>query len=137
MTLTSSMAVTPRREHSLAVVFRGAREKIRPVRGWSWRGTELPAGARFCLQCGQPVGAPPLSASPASYTPTHIAEKELARARLEAAAQRGLTQFVGRTVELAQLGDALDRARLGDGQVVGVVGEAGRRPAPPPSGPLP
>jgi class 3 adenylate cyclase/tetratricopeptide (TPR) repeat protein len=48
-----------------------------------------------------------------------------ARTRLEASAQRGLTQFVGRTTELAQLGDALDRARLGQGQVVGVVGEAG------------
>jgi class 3 adenylate cyclase/tetratricopeptide (TPR) repeat protein len=48
-----------------------------------------------------------------------------ARTRLDAAAPRGLTQFVGRTTELAQLGDALDRARLGHGQVVGVVGEAG------------
>jgi len=85
----------------------------------------LPAGARFCLHCGQPVGTPLRSTSPASYTPTHIAEKELARTRLEAAAQRGLTKFVGRTMELAQLGDALDRAHLGDGQVVGVGGEAG------------
>jgi class 3 adenylate cyclase/tetratricopeptide (TPR) repeat protein len=60
--------------------------------------------------------------------PTEIFElvgASAARTRLEAAAQRGLTQFVGRTTELAQLGDALDRARLGHGQVVGVVGEAG------------
>jgi class 3 adenylate cyclase/tetratricopeptide (TPR) repeat protein len=48
-----------------------------------------------------------------------------ARTRVEAAAPRGLTQFVGRTTDLAQLGDALDRARRGHGQVVGVVGEAG------------
>jgi len=60
--------------------------------------------------------------------PTEIFEligASAARTRLEAAARRGLTQFVGRTTELAQLGDALDRARLGHGQVVGVVGEAG------------
>jgi class 3 adenylate cyclase len=48
-----------------------------------------------------------------------------ARTRLEAAARRGLTRFVGRTAELEQLRDALDRARLGHGQVVAVVGEPG------------
>jgi len=49
----------------------------------------------------------------------------VARTRLEAAARRGLTRFVGRTAELEQLGGALDRARLGHGQVVAVVGEPG------------
>jgi tetratricopeptide (TPR) repeat protein len=48
-----------------------------------------------------------------------------ARTRLEAAARRGLTRFVGRSAELEQLRDALDRARLGHGQVVAVVGEPG------------
>ena len=48
-----------------------------------------------------------------------------ARTRLEAAAQRGLTHFVGRNAELAQLRDAVDRASLGRGQVVAVVGEPG------------
>ncbi|MGH8647918.1 MAG: ATP-binding protein, partial [Burkholderiales bacterium] len=48
-----------------------------------------------------------------------------ARTRLEAAARRGLTRFVGRTVELEQLRSALDRASLGHGQVVAVVGEPG------------
>ncbi len=48
-----------------------------------------------------------------------------ARTRLEAAARRGLTRFVGRTAELEQLRDALDRASLGHGQVVAVVGEPG------------
>src|SRR5437867_1962788 len=48
-----------------------------------------------------------------------------ARTRLEAAARRGLTRFVGRTAELEQLSGALDRARLGHGQVVAVVGEPG------------
>jgi class 3 adenylate cyclase/tetratricopeptide (TPR) repeat protein len=48
-----------------------------------------------------------------------------ARTRLETAARRGLTRFVGRTTELEQLRDALDRASVGHGQVVAVVGEPG------------
>jgi class 3 adenylate cyclase len=48
-----------------------------------------------------------------------------ARTRLEAAARRGLTRFVGRNAELEQLRDALDRASLGRGQVVAVVREPG------------
>jgi len=47
------------------------------------------------------------------------------RSRLHAAAARGLTTFVGRTQELEQLAQALERARVGHGQVVAVVGEAG------------
>jgi hypothetical protein len=48
-----------------------------------------------------------------------------ARTRLEAAARRGLTRFVGRSTELEQLRDALEQATLGHGQVVAVVGEPG------------
>jgi class 3 adenylate cyclase/tetratricopeptide (TPR) repeat protein len=48
-----------------------------------------------------------------------------ARTRLEVAARRGLTRFVGRSAEMEQLRDALDRASRGQGQVVGVVGEPG------------
>jgi hypothetical protein len=44
------------------------------------------------------------------------------RSRLRASASRGLTRFVGRQGELNKLGEALDRARTGHGQVV-----AGRR----------
>jgi class 3 adenylate cyclase len=47
------------------------------------------------------------------------------RTRLEAAAARGLTRFVGRDPELDQLGQALDRAGGGHGQVVAVIGEPG------------
>jgi tetratricopeptide (TPR) repeat protein len=47
----------------------------------------------------------------------------MARSRLQAAAARGLTRFVGRTTELDQLRDALNRARVGHGQVVAVLGE--------------
>jgi len=48
-----------------------------------------------------------------------------ARTRLQAAARRGLTRFVGRDAEVEQLRLALELARSGQGQVVAVVGEAG------------
>src|SRR5436309_9400345 len=48
-----------------------------------------------------------------------------ARSRFQAHATRGLTKFVGRTSEMAQLGEALDLSRGGRGQVVAVVGEPG------------
>jgi class 3 adenylate cyclase/tetratricopeptide (TPR) repeat protein len=47
------------------------------------------------------------------------------RRRLQAAAARGLTRFVGRQQELAALQQALQRAGAGQGQVVAIVGEAG------------
>ena len=47
------------------------------------------------------------------------------RTRLEAAAARGLTRFVGRAAEIAQLRLALDRARAGRGQVAAIVGDPG------------
>src|SRR6266545_1221250 len=48
-----------------------------------------------------------------------------ARSRLQAAAARGLTRFVGREGETEQLRKALEQARADHGQVVGVVGEPG------------
>ncbi len=48
-----------------------------------------------------------------------------ARTRLQVAAARGLTRFVGRDAELDQLRIALERARAGHGQVVAIVGEPG------------
>lgn len=47
------------------------------------------------------------------------------RSRLHAAAARGLTKFVGRDAELAQLHRALEEAASGHGQVVAVFGEPG------------
>ena len=47
------------------------------------------------------------------------------RSRVHAHASRGLARFVGRTSEMAQLVEALDLARQGHGQLVGVVGEPG------------
>jgi len=47
------------------------------------------------------------------------------RSRLQAAAARGLTRFVGRTAEFETLCQALERAGAGRGQVVALVGEPG------------
>jgi class 3 adenylate cyclase len=47
------------------------------------------------------------------------------RRRVQAAAARGLTRFVGRQTELASLTEALARASAGHGQVVALVGETG------------
>src|SRR6266581_3295557 len=47
------------------------------------------------------------------------------RRRLQAAATRGLTPFVGRQQELEALHQALARAHTGHGQLVALVGEAG------------
>ena len=54
-----------------------------------------------------------------------LMETSEVRTRLEASAVAGLTRFVGRHKETETLHDALDKARSGQGQVVGIVGEAG------------
>jgi tetratricopeptide (TPR) repeat protein len=48
-----------------------------------------------------------------------------ARTRLQVAAARGLTRFVGRDAEMETLRQTLEHARAGHGQVVAVVGEPG------------
>jgi class 3 adenylate cyclase/tetratricopeptide (TPR) repeat protein len=48
-----------------------------------------------------------------------------ARTRLQAAARRGLTRFVGRDTEVEHLRRVLGQAGSGHGQVVAIVGEAG------------
>jgi predicted ATPase len=47
------------------------------------------------------------------------------RSRLQAAAARGFTRFVGRDSEFETLCRALDKARTGQGQIVALVGEPG------------
>src|SRR5262245_61215751 len=47
------------------------------------------------------------------------------RTKLQVSAQRGLTRFVGRQSEMAQLQHALTQAKAGHGQIVGVRGEPG------------
>ncbi|HEX5380127.1 MAG TPA: AAA family ATPase, partial [Phenylobacterium sp.] len=48
-----------------------------------------------------------------------------ARTRFDLARARGLSPFVGRAADIAILDEALARADAGDGQVIGVVAEAG------------
>ena len=47
------------------------------------------------------------------------------RSHFELAARRGLTRFVGREREMAELAGALEQASAGHGQIVAAVGEAG------------
>src|SRR4029450_3844784 len=47
------------------------------------------------------------------------------RTKLQVAMRRGLTRFVGRQSELDQLQRALEQAKAGHGQIVGVIGEPG------------
>jgi class 3 adenylate cyclase/predicted ATPase len=47
------------------------------------------------------------------------------RTRLQVLATRGLTRFVGRQSELEQMRRALEQAKAGHGQIVGVMGEPG------------
>ena len=48
-----------------------------------------------------------------------------ARSRIQAAAVRGLTKFVGRNIEIGQINHALERAHTGRGQLVAMIGEPG------------
>jgi class 3 adenylate cyclase/tetratricopeptide (TPR) repeat protein len=48
-----------------------------------------------------------------------------ARTRLEVSRERGFSRFVGRVDEMDSLEDALQKARDGQGSVVGIVGEPG------------
>jgi class 3 adenylate cyclase/tetratricopeptide (TPR) repeat protein len=54
-----------------------------------------------------------------------VAGAGLVRSRMEAAAARGLSRFVGRDAEMHTLQRALENAGTGHGQIVAVVGEPG------------
>jgi hypothetical protein len=62
---------------------------------------------------------------PAPIQVYELAGVSAARSRLQAAAVRGLSRFVGRDAELEQLRRALDQARQGGGQVAAIAGEPG------------
>src|SRR5262245_31186844 len=72
-----------------------------------------------------PLGPMPIKGLAESVDVFELVGAGVARTRLEAAARRGLTPFVGRSAELEQLRVAFDRARQGQGQVVAVVSEPG------------
>src|SRR6516225_9988877 len=72
-----------------------------------------------------PLGPVPVKGLDAPIEVFELVGAGAARTRLEAAELHGLTRFVGRSAEMEQIRDALDRAGLGRGQVVAVVGEPG------------
>jgi class 3 adenylate cyclase/tetratricopeptide (TPR) repeat protein len=73
----------------------------------------------------KPLGRVPVKGLANSIPIYEVAGAGAARTRLQAAAVRGLTRFVGRDVELEQLRRAQQLARQGRSQVVAIVGEAG------------
>jgi class 3 adenylate cyclase/tetratricopeptide (TPR) repeat protein len=73
----------------------------------------------------KPLGERPVKGLDAPIEVFEVVGAGTVRSRLQAAAARGLTRFVGRDPELEQLRQALDRAGTGHGQVVAVVGEPG------------
>jgi class 3 adenylate cyclase/tetratricopeptide (TPR) repeat protein len=73
----------------------------------------------------KPLGPRPVKGLEAPVETYDVVGIGPVRSRLHAAAARGLTRFVGRDLELAQLHEALRRAGAHHGQVVAVVGEAG------------
>jgi class 3 adenylate cyclase/tetratricopeptide (TPR) repeat protein len=72
-----------------------------------------------------PLGGRPIRGLNAPVEVYVVTGTGAARWPLEAAVARGLTGFVGRETELAQLGRAVESAAQGRGQVVGVVGDPG------------
>ena len=72
-----------------------------------------------------PLGPMPVKGMAAPVDVYELVGASGIRPRLQAAAARGLTRFVGRDTEVEALVQALVRAGAGHGQVVAVVGEAG------------
>ena len=71
------------------------------------------------------LGPMALKGVPAPVDVYELVGVSAVRPRLQAAAARGLSRFVGRDAEIEQLRRALEQARHGLGQVVSVVGEPG------------
>jgi class 3 adenylate cyclase len=72
-----------------------------------------------------PLGAVPIKGLGAPVEVYEMTGAGPLRSRLQAAASRGLTRFVGRETELEQLRNTLARAAKGHGQVVTIFGEPG------------
>ncbi|MGH8070843.1 MAG: ATP-binding protein, partial [Candidatus Entotheonellia bacterium] len=71
------------------------------------------------------LGPVPVKGLPKPVEVFELTGASAIRHRLQAAAARGLTPFVGRQQELTVLSQALAQAEAGHGQVVAIVGEAG------------
>jgi class 3 adenylate cyclase/tetratricopeptide (TPR) repeat protein len=92
-------------------------------------GTSLITGETLRLAEGyvevRPLGPVPVKGLAEPVEIHELLRAGPARSRLQAAAARGLTRFVGRAAEIEALHGALERARAGHGQIVGVVGDPG------------
>jgi class 3 adenylate cyclase/tetratricopeptide (TPR) repeat protein len=92
-------------------------------------GTILLTAATWRLVEGlvrvQALGTVPVKGLTAPVEAFELVGATALRQRLQAAAARGLTRFVGRQHELEALHQALAQAAAGHGQVVALVGEAG------------
>ncbi len=92
-------------------------------------GTILAAGDTLKLAEGyvqvKALGPVPIKGLQRPIEAFEITGAGLLRSRLQVAAARGLTKFIGRSVEMEQLHRALEQAQDGRGQAVSVVGEAG------------
>src|SRR6266536_3461185 len=73
----------------------------------------------------RPLGPVPVRGLAETIEVFEIVRAGAVRSRLQAAAARGLTPFVGRDGELTRLRETLERARAGQGQIVAVSGEPG------------
>jgi class 3 adenylate cyclase/predicted ATPase len=73
----------------------------------------------------KPLGLVPVKGLEAPIEVYELVGAGPRRSRLEAAAARGLTRFVGRSRELEELRGVLGQAAEGHGQVVAIVGEPG------------
>jgi len=92
-------------------------------------GTVLIAPATFDFVEGfiavKPLGPVPVRGRGEPVEVYEVSGIGPARTRLQAAARRGLTRFVGREAEIEVLRRSLERAGAGHGQIVAIVGEAG------------
>jgi class 3 adenylate cyclase/tetratricopeptide (TPR) repeat protein len=92
-------------------------------------GTTLVSGDTLRLAEGyvqvKPLGPVTVKGLPEPVEIFELTGAGTARTRLQAAALRGLTRFVGRDAEVEHLRRVLGQAGVGRGQVVAIVGEAG------------
>lgn len=73
----------------------------------------------------KPLGPVPVKGLSDAVEVSEVTGAGPARTRLQAAARRGLTRFVGRATEVEQLRRAQKLAGSGHGQVTAIIGEAG------------
>src|SRR5262249_60925754 len=89
-----------------------------------WLTPETPALAEGFVQVTS-RGAVPVKGLATPIEIFELVGASPVRSRLQAAASRGLTRFVGRDAEIELLRQALGRAGEGHGQVVAIGGEPG------------